>query len=336
MKSSHANHAQSNNRSLYVLAVMIGVVLVAMAIVSPGNYYGVDNLRSMIFQFPEYGLIAYGMMLAMMSGGIDLSLVGIANLAGIVAAKIMLDMGGSGLSIALSCLAALCVGCLCGLFNGFMIGQLRVPAMLVTLCGLHLYTGLGLAITTGPALNGLPEVFIQIANGSLGSFPNVLFIFAVVLAGIAFLMRCTVFGKQLLFMGSNNDASRYSGIDTLKVTLLTYMFSGILGSISGLLISSHFGSAKSDYGSSYTLLSLLIAVLGGIHPDGGRGSVLGVTLSILLLQLISNAFSVLEVDTTLKTFVYGLLLIGSLSFTALTANRKPRRRRADAAAVKNG
>ncbi len=317
---------QSMDRSLKTLLLLVAAVLLAMAIVAPGSYYGVDNLRSMIFQFPEYGIIAYGMMLAMLSGGIDLSLVGIANLVGIVAAKIMLGMGGSGASIALGCAAGILVGAACGLFNGFMIGYLRVPAMLVTLCGLQLFGGLGLAITTGPALNGLPEKFIQIANGSVGSIPIVLFIFLAVVAAMAFLTKCTVFGSHVLFMGSNSEASRYSGISILKVTLLTYMVSGILGGVSGLVIASHFGSAKSDYGSSYTLLSLLIAVLGGIHPDGGRGSVLGVTLSILLLQLISNAFSILQADTTLKTFVYGWLLIGSLAFTILMEKRAARRK----------
>ena len=92
---------------------------------------------------------------------------------------------------------------------------------------------------------------------------------------------------------------------------MTYMISGILGAISGILITSHFNSAKADYGSSYTLLTLLIVVLGGVHPDGGRGKVSGVVLSILLLQLVAQAFSILQIDPTgnMKTFVYGLLLI---------------------------
>ena len=110
--------------SILTLWIMIAVVLIAMAILKPGTFYKMTNLRSMIFQFPEYGIMALGMMLAMISGGIDLSLVGIANLSGIVAAKIMIGMGGEPVSIAIGIMAALAVGAVCGCFNGFMIGYL--------------------------------------------------------------------------------------------------------------------------------------------------------------------------------------------------------------------
>lgn len=307
--------------SILTLCAMIAIVLIIMAIYSPKNYFAVSNLRSMIFQFPEFGILSFGMMICMISGGIDLSLIGIANLAGIVAATIMIKMGGTNPSIALACIAAILVGMACGLFNGFMIGFLKIPAMLVTLCGLQLYTGLGLAITTGPALNGLPDNFKFITNGSIGNVPVIIFVFIAVVIAVSFLMRSTIYGQQVYFLGSNAEASKYSGINNLKVTIRTYMTSGILGAISGIVMTSHFNSAKSDYGSSYTLLSLLIVVLGGIHPDGGQGKVIGVTLSIVLLQLISNAFSILQVETTVKTFVYGVLLIASLVMTLFHEKR---------------
>ena len=111
------------------------------------------------------------MMLAMISGGIDLSLVGIANFSGITAAYIMVKMGGSPASILLGCIAAVIVGAICGCFNGFMIGYLQIPAMLVTLCGLQLYTGCGLMITKGPAITGLPEGYSILGNGTLAGVP---------------------------------------------------------------------------------------------------------------------------------------------------------------------
>lgn len=307
--------------SILTLCAMIGIVLVIMAIFSPKDFFAMSNFRSMIFQFPEFGILAFGMMICMISGGIDLSLIGIANLAGIIAATIMIKMGGSNTSIVLACIAAVIVGACCGCFNGFLIGYLQIPAMLVTLCGLQLYSGLGLAITTGPALNGLPDNYKFIANGSIGNIPVVIFVFIAVVVVVSFLMRSTIYGQQIYFLGSNAEASKYSGINNLKVTVRTYMTSGILGAISGIVLTSHFNSAKSDYGSSYTLLSLLIVVLGGIHPDGGQGKVIGVTLSIILLQLISNAFSILQVESTVKTFVYGCLLIGSLVLTLFHEKR---------------
>jgi len=305
-------NVNKNNTMLLGLGVAIFII---MSILEPRIFLRSANIRGMFVQLPEYGILCYGMMLAMISGGIDLSLVGIANLASIVAASVMIGQDGSPFSIVLGIIAALLVGATCGLFNGFLIGYLKIPAMLVTLCGLQLYIGLGLAITKGPAMTGLPEAYGNIANKLFLGIPIPFYVFVVVTAIIAFIMRSTIYGQQLKFMGTNETASKYSGINNLKVTLITYMTGGILGAISGVLISSHYNSAKSDYGSSYTLLTLLIVVLGGTDPDGGEGNVMGVAFAVLLLQLVSSAFNILRINSFLKTFVYGLILVLTMLIT---------------------
>lgn len=298
--------SDKNSMMLFLIAVIIFLIMAALA---PSSFLGVKNIQGMCTQFPEFGLISFGMMLAMISGGIDLSLVGIANFAGIVAAWIMIHMNGSGISVILGVTAAVAVGALCGCFNGFMIGYLQVPPMLVTLCGLQLYTGCGLMITKGPALTGLPEVYSFLGNGTLFGVPAAFLIFIAAAALVAYLLRSTVYGQHVRYMGTNAGASRYSGINNLKVTVKTYAVSGILGSLAGLIMISRYNSAKTDYGSSYTLLSLLIVVLGGTNPDGGKGSTVGVLLSVIVLQLVSSAFNIMRVDSSLKTFVWGLILL---------------------------
>lgn len=312
-----------DHNTLSLLGMYV-VVLVAMLILNPSGYYSALNIRSMFYLFPEYGILTFGMMLCMISGGIDLSLVGIANLSGVVAAYIMVHMGGTeagGGVIILAIVAALLVGAVCGCFNGFLIGYVQIPPMLVTLCGLQLYTGLAMVITTGPGITGLPQGYISIANGTFAGIPFTLPIFAIVTLVVAFLLKSTTYGQKVYFLGSNAVASRYSGINNLKVIITTYLISGVLGSISGILSSSHYGSGKSNYNTSYTLLSLLIVVLGGVHPDGGKGKVLGVTLAIVLLQLISSAFSILRIDTVITDLVYGAILIIALIITNVSANR---------------
>ena len=215
-------------------------------------------------------------------------------------------------AILVAVVTAIVVGGACGAFNGFIIGYFNIPAMLVTLCGLQLYTGLAYGITGGPAINGMCDAFKNIANGTVAGIPYVLFIYIIVVAVVAFVMRSTVFGNEIYFLGSNAKASRYSGINTLRVTIMTHMFSGILGGVSGILITSHLNSAKSSNGSTYTLLTLLIVVLGGIHPDGGKGRVTGVALATILLQMIANAFGLLHMDDNAKTFVNGCLLVAAL------------------------
>lgn len=318
---------------LTIIGLMI-LVCIIMLLLRPEAYFTGLNLRSMIFQFPEYGILALGMMACMIAGGIDLSLVGIMNFTGVLAALIVKNMvviengevANPGMvipAVALACIVAIVVGGACGAFNGFVIGYFQLPAMLVTLCGLQLYTGLAYGITGGPAINGMCDAFKNIANGNIPGtpIPLVLLIFIVVLAIVVFIMKCTVFGHEIYFLGSNAKAAMYSGINTLKVTIMTYMFSGILGGISGILITSHLNSAKSSNGSTYTLLSLLIVVLGGVHPDGGKGRVVGVVLAVLLLQMIANAFGLMHMSDNAKTFANGCLLIAALVLSVVLDKR---------------
>ena len=293
---------------LTLFGIAISIVFI-MAFISPDFMQG-SNIRSMAFQLPEFGIMCFGMMICMIAGGIDLSLVGTANLSGIIAAVIMVKMGQTSGSVFIAIIAALITGGLCGLLNGYFIGHLQIPAMLVTLCGGQLFTGLGVAITKGPAITGLSSDFQLISNGLLfGILPISLIVFVVIAIILNFILKFTVYGKQLGFMGTNSTASRYAGINNLRVTLTTYMISGMLAAAAGIIMISHYGSAKSDYGSSYTLLALLIVVLGGVRPSGGKGKVLGVSLAIIVLQLISSAFNILRFNSFIKTLVWGLLLI---------------------------
>ena len=328
MKNKMLQGKAAPDTHMLTIAGLMALALIIMAVLQPGDYFTLRNVRPMIFQFPEYGILAFGMMVCMIAGGIDLSLVGIMNFTGVLAALIVTQMtaGGTDTSMAVpailvAVLTALVVGGLCGAFNGFVIGYFNIPAMLVTLCGLQLYTGLAYGITGGPAINGMCDAFKNIANGTVAGIPYVLFIYIIVVAVVAFVMKSTVFGNEIYFLGSNAKASRYSGINTLKVTVMTHMFSGILGGVSGILITSHLNSAKSSNGSTYTLLTLLIVVLGGVHPDGGKGRVMGVALATILLQLITNAFGLLHMDDNAKTFVNGCLLVAALLLDAYLDKR---------------
>ena len=328
MKSRNLQGKAAPDTHMLTIVGLMVLALVIMAVLQPGDYFTLRNVRSMIFQFPEYGILAFGMMVCMIAGGIDLSLVGIMNFTGVLAAMIVTKMtaNGSDLSMAvpaiiLAVIVALAVGGCCGAFNGFIIGYFNIPAMLVTLCRLQLYTGLADGITGGPAINGMCDAFKNIANGTVAGIPYVLFIYILAVAVVAFVMKSTVFGHEIYFLGSNAKASRYSGINTLKVTVMTHMFSGILGGVSGILITSHLNSAKSSNGSTYTLLTLLIVVLGGVHPDGGKGRVMGVALATILLQLITNAFGLMHMDDNAKTFVNGCLLVAALLLDAYLDKR---------------
>ena len=115
-------------------------------------------------------------------------------------------------------------------------------------------------------------------------------------------------------VGANPEASRYSGINNLSVIMKTHIISAMLAAVSGIIICAHYGSAKSDYGTSYTLLTLLIIILGGINPAGGKGKIGGVVIAILTLQILSSMFNIQRLDTNFKTFVFGCLLAAVMVF----------------------
>lgn len=321
MKKQFTVVKKADKNVLFLFGIAV-VIFIVMGILAPKSFLGITNLQGMGVQFAEFGVLAFGMMLAMISGGIDLSLVGIANFSGIAGAMVMVHLGAENATIPIGILVTLAVGVVCGLFNGFMIGYLQIPAMLVTLCGLQVFTGLGLVLTKGPALTGLPEKFSMIAGGTVAMIPLAVLVFAVAVVFVGYLLRSTVYGQQVLFMGTNATAARYSGINNLKVTLMTYGISGFMGGIGGILIASHYNSAKSDYGSSYTLLTLLIVVLGGTNPNGGKGKVAGVTLAIVVLQLVSSAFNILRINAFIKTFVWGIILLAVMIGMKVLEERK--------------
>jgi len=318
---------------IFTILGLMAFLLLMMAILCPGLYFTGRNARSIMFQFPEYGILAFGMMFAMITGGIDLSLVGIMNLSGLVTAWIVKGMipdeklASSGwilFVIVLAVLAAIVVGAICGAFNGFLIGQLRIPAMLATLCTNQLYVGLVYGITGGSAVTGMCDTFQSISNGRIPgiNIPLVIPIFLAVLGICAFILERTILGKEIHYLGANQKAARFSGINTKRVTLFTYMISGIMGGISGVLLTSHLNAVKSSNGSSYTLLSILIVVLGGVHPNGGKGSALGVALSVVLIQMISNAFTLMHISQDVRNFANGVLLVLVLVVVMLARREK--------------
>ena len=312
-------NSNKNVMALFCLAVAIVAV---MGFLAPRTFLSAANFQSMAIQFAEYGVLSFAMMIAIVSGVFYLSVVGIANLSGIVGLVAMRAVGGGSATIPIGILIALCVGLVCGAFNGFMIGYMKVHPMLVTLCGQQLFTGIGLIITKGPAMQGLPEGYTFITNGLILGIPMALIVFVLVAVGLSFLMKSTVYGQHLMFMGTNETAAKYSGIRNLKVTIQTYILTGLLSSIGGILMASHYNSVKTDYGTTYILLTMLIAMLGGTDPDGGGGSIFNVALAVIVLQLISSSFNLLGISSFMKNFIYGVILLAVMIGLSVNRARK--------------
>lgn len=299
-------------------------IIAAAAALSGGTFLSLDNFQSMATQLPELGLLALAVMLAMIAGGggIDLSVVATANLAAISAGLLSKrlfspDEAGAAFTLAFV-LIALGVGALCGLINGLLISRLRFPPILATLGTLQAYAGIAIVLTSGTAVIGFSDGLINLGGGTFLGLPLPMWLFLVVAALIAFVLTRTRFGLRLYLMGTNGKAAHFAGINTARVLLTTYTLAGVLAASSGIIFAARANSAKADYGSSYLLIAILIAVMGGVNPGGGSGKVVSLALAAVALQLISSTLNLLSLSNFLKDFTWGLLLLLSIILTNQT------------------
>lgn len=298
------------------LAVIAVVVFLLMATLSPERFLSPQNLTSMAFQFPEFAILALAMTIAMMTGGIDLSVVGVANLSAVIAATILTQFAAPGMAggpalfwFATAIAASLGIGVAAGLVNGLLVARFGLPPILATLGAGLVYTGLAVALTGGSAVMGFPDVVAVIGNARLGGIPVPLIVFAALALGLHLLLTRTAFGLRVTMYGANPRAAFFAAIDIDRVLLKVYALAGLFSSVAGLVIMSRANSAKADYGSSYLLLAVLIAVLGGVNPYGGYGRVIGVVLAVLSMQFLSSGLNMLQVSNFARELIWGALLI---------------------------
>jgi simple sugar transport system permease protein len=316
------------------LLVMLALVLGLMAALRPGQFLTMANFGSMMRQFPEYGLMAIGISLTMITGGIDLGVVGTANLSAILAAKLLIGSVPRGAPpeqvlpfMALAALLALACGLACGAFAGLLISRFKIPAILATLGTQQLYTGIAIGITNGRPQSGLPLLYSRMGNTEfLGLIPLSFLIFLLAALAIGTLLSRARFGTCMYMLGTNPKAALYAGLGNTSIIVRTYMLSGLLSSVAGLIMMARANSAKADYGAPYTLQCVLIAVLGGIDPNGGFGKITGVTLAILILQFLSSGLNMFNtVSNFYRDVIWGGVLILVLVFNRLLSQRAERR-----------
>ena len=293
---------------LRLLAIFV-IILAVSGITKGTSFLNVGNLQSMAKTLTEYGLMAVGCGITMISGGIDLSTVYIANLCGILAG---LTMNESSSSIVLAIIVALVVGALCGIFNGFLVSVLKIPALHATLGTYPLYMGLAVVASKGSTVSGVTS-FSSFAYMTVAGIPMPFIVFVLMIVVISFIMGKTKFGKRVHLVGTNEKASKFAGINTVSVLIRAYMLSGIVSAVAGLLSLSRINSAKADFGSSYTMQTILISVLGGINPDGGFGSIPGVAIAVLILQMLSSYLNMFpNISNYYRDLIWGVALIAVL------------------------
>ena len=298
---------------------MLSVVLLALVIIFSlllgERIVGVTALQSMAFQLPELGILSLAMMVALLSGGLNLSIISTANLCALTMAWVMTThvAGAQGLMWGgwqvIAVLAGAGVALLVGLINGFVIAYLGVSPILATLGTMTMCKGLSIGMTRGNVISGFPDPIVFLGNGTLLGVPVALVIFLALCVPMAVLLNKSPFGHKIYMIGSSEKATRYSGVDTKRVLLGVYVLSSLLAWIAALVMMARFNSANASYGESYLLVTILAAVLGGVDPFGGFGKVGGLVMALIVLQVISSAFNLLNFSPFLTVAIWGVLIV---------------------------
>ncbi len=303
----------SNTFTLFIIMISVFVII---SIFLPDKFLAVRNFQSMFSQIPEFGLLAIAMMLAMSTGGIDLSVVATANLSGIAAALVLtkyniFPTGGYEeiYTIILAVAAALIVSLICGFLNGLLVAYVGVPAILATLGTMGLFTGVSIIITKGYGIVGFPEKFLYIGSGTVFLMPIPMIIFIFCVLAIVIIINRTTFGFSIFMLGSNPIAARFSGLKNENILIKTYMLSGLFAGIASIIMISRVNSIRPGYGEVYLLQAILVCVLGGVDPSGGEGKLSGLIMGIFTLQILQSGFNILSFSPFFKKVIWGLILI---------------------------
>jgi rhamnose transport system permease protein len=299
-------------RSLLRHETILGLLLVAALVVlafQSDRFFTADNLLNQGRLMAEVGLVALAMTFVIVTGGIDLS---VGSILGLVAILLGVFWQKLGIPLPLAMVLGILVGGLAGLGNGIIITRFGVPPLIATLATLALYRGLAEGISQARSVRGYPEWFFTLGQGELFGVPVQLWIFAILAIAAAVILGLSTFGRATYAIGSNAVASRFSGLSVDRALLLIYTASGLVAGLAAVIFVSRVSTTRSDMGTGLELDVITAVVLGGTSIFGGRGTVIGTLLGLVLMQALKNGLALAGVKGDGTIVVIGAVLIGTI------------------------
>jgi rhamnose transport system permease protein len=295
-----------------VLGILLVLVLFVLAQQSD-KFFTTANILNQGRLMTEIGLIALPMTFVIITGGIDLSVGSILGLCAILLGVFWQNLG---LPLPAAMALAVCVGALAGLVNGLIITRFKVPPLIATLATLALYRGLAEGISQARSVRGYPEWFFVLGQGEVLGVPTQLWILIVFAIGAAAILGLTTFGRATYAVGANETAARFSGINVDRTKLLIYTASGLVSGIAAVIFVSRVSTTRSDMGTGVELDVITAVVLGGTSIFGGRGTIIGTVVGLILVQALKNGLALSGVKGDGTIVVIGVVLI----FAILASN----------------
>jgi rhamnose transport system permease protein len=304
-----------------ILALLLLTAVVGGAVLNK-DFLTAENWANLLANFTEIALMALPLSLIVITSEIDLSVASILGLS----SSLLGALWQYKLPMPLVLAACLVVGTLCGWLNGFLIVRFRLPSLAVTIGTLALFRGFAYIILGDKAIADFPPEY---AEFGIGVVPNTFiptpFVLFIVLALIFWiLLHHTTVGRSIYAIGGNPTAARFSGIDLNRLKLLLYVASGLISALAGIVYTFRFSSSRADNGTGFELSAIAAVFLGGVTVQGGKGTVTGVVLSLLLIGIINNVLTLADVASEILRIVTGSLLIVSVLLPNVIASARER------------
>ncbi|MCX6089227.1 MAG: ABC transporter permease [Candidatus Atribacteria bacterium] len=306
--------------SRYAILCALLVLAIIISILTP-RFLLPQNLLNVGMQISINAIISVGMTCVILTGGIDLSVGPIAALAGLLASmfvkKAMFDSTFVMTSIAL--LLALGVGLVCGLFNGVAVSKLRVTAFITTLATMSIIRGICFLLTNSKPIFGLPDTIAWIGQGYVGLVPVAVIVMAIIIISMGILLKKTRIGRYVYAVGSNEEVARLSGINTTHIKVFVYAVSGALSALGGFILMSRLQTGQPNAAVGYELQAIAATVVGGTKLSGGRGTVVGTLTGALIIGILNNGMSLLQISSYWQSVFTGVVILGAVAFNELAS-----------------
>ena len=291
-----------------ILALLTILALIVLAFLSD-KFFTAENLLNQGRLMSEVGLVALAMTFVIVTGGIDLS---VGSILGLTAILFGVFWQNVGMALPVAMFAAIACGTLAGFGNGFIITRFNVPPLIATLATLALYRGLAEGISQARSVRGYPEWFFFFGQGEVLGVPFQLWILGVATLIAAIILGMTPFGRATYAIGANETAARFSGIRVNATKLWIYTAAGFLASLAAIVFVSRVTTTRSDMGTGLELDVITGVVLGGTSIFGGRGTIIGTALGLILIQALKNGLALSGVKGDGTIVVIGVVLIGAI------------------------
>lgn len=298
--------------SQYGILIALAMTCCLISFLNP-VFLTVGNLSNLLVQATTITLIAIGMTFVVIAGGIDLSVGSIVALSGIVFGAAM----HHGWSMSLAAGFALSAGACCGLINGSLVSYGNVPPFVATLGMMGVARGAALLVTNGRSISGFPDQLLFFATGKMVGVPMPVLIMITVFGTAFVILEYTYWGKYIYAMGDNREAARLSGIAVRRYTCAVYGISGLLAGLGSIILTARLNSAQPIAGNMYELDAIAAVVIGGASLAGGRGTIIGTVLGAMMLSVLRNGLSIVNVSSYWQQIVIGVALVMAVLFDAI-------------------